>query len=275
MSKLVQRTIESQLQGFDNVFHMMIIALERLEAFLMIRRSEGSASKLPTTAIKTDRDLHDDKKNPPTLSGVMKEVQLQCSSLFFQTKFDDEELFAKTMKFFLADLLEWYGGRGDDVPYDEVEKFSLAICVALDRKDGSVAGIMQACEMYVAKMSQIEDLDDEGKGKAVREGMESLIRGMEAVNHRKEMLLESGEEVKLTMHKRGSVVEGFNRLMKAMISFYDTSTPAKRVRNMFTSYVEGLPEFSDDEIEKEISSKLKDDTNSLTTSSTQDNSNKN
>ena len=98
---------------------------------------------------------------------------------------------------------------------------------------------------------------------------------MEAVNHQKEMLLESGEDVKLTTHKRGSAVEGFNRLMKAMISFYDTSTPAKKVRNMFTSYVEGLPEFSDDEIEKEISSKLKDDTNSRTTSSTQDNSNKN
>ena len=63
--------------------------------------------------------------------------------------------------------------------------------------------------------------------------------------------------------------------MKAMIAFYDTSTPAKKVRNMFRSYVEGLPEFSDDEIEKEISSKLRDDTNSRSTSSAQDNSNKN
>lgn len=275
MSKLVQRPIQVQLQGLDNVFHMMIIALERLEAFLMIRRSGGGVSKLSTTAIKTDRDLHDDKKNPPTLSGMMKEVLLQCSALFFQTEFDDEELFTKTMKFFFADLLEWYGGRGGDVPYDEIDKYILPICVALSRQVDSVAEIMQVCEMYVATMSQIEDLDDEGKEKAVREGMGSLIRGIEAVNHRKEMLLESGEEVKLTKHKRGSVVEGFNRLMKAMISFYDTSTPAKKVRNMFTSYVDGLPEFSDDEIEKEISSKWKEDATSRSTSSTQDNSNKN
>ncbi len=275
MSKLVQRPIQVQIQGLDNVFHMMIIALERLEASLMIRRSGGGVSKLPTTAIKTDRDLHDDKKNPPTLSGVMKEVLLQCSALFFQTEFDDDELFTKTMKFFFADLLEWYGGRGGDVHYDEVDKFVLPICVALSRQVDSVSEIMEVCEMYVGNMSRIEDLDDEGREKAVREGLESLIRGMEAVNHSKEMLLESGEEVKLTTHKRGSAVEGFIRLMKAMISFYDTSTPAKKVRNMFTSYVEGLPEFSDDEIEKEISSKLKDDTNSLTTSSTQDNSNKN
>ena len=275
MSKLVQRPIQVQLQGLDNVFHMMIIALERLEAFLMIRRSGGGVSQLPTTAVKTDRDLHDDKKNPPTLSGVMKEVLLQCSALFFQTEFDDEELFTKSMKFFFVDLLEWYGGRGSDIPYDEVDRYILPICVALSRQVDSVAGIMQVCEMYVANMSRIEDLDDERKEKSVREGIESLIRGMEAVNHKKEMLLESGEEVKLTTHKRGSAVEGFNRLMKAMISFYDTSTPAKKVRNMFTSYVEGLPEFSDDEIEKEISSKLKDDTNSRSTSSTQDNSNKN
>lgn len=275
MSKLVQRPVQVQLQGFDNVFHNMIIALERLEAFLMIHRSGGGVSKLATTAIKTDRDLHDDKKNPPTLSGMMKEVLLQCSALFFQTEFDDEELFTKTVTFFFADLLEWYGGRGGDVPYDEVDKFILPICVALSRQVDSVAGIMQACEMYVAKMSQIEDLDDTGKEKAVREGMESLIRGIEAVNRSKEMLLESGEEVKLTMHKRGSVVEGFNRLMKAMLSFYDTSTPAKKVRNTFTSYIEGLPEFSDDEIEKETSSKMKDDATSRSISATQDDSNQN
>ncbi len=184
MSTQVQRPIQVQLQGFDDVFHRMIIALERLEAFLMIRRSGGGGSKLPTTAIKTDRDLHDDKKNPPTLLGMMKEVLLQCSALFFQTQFDDEELFTRTMKFFFADLLEWYGGRGVDVPYDEVDKYILPICVALSRQNDSVSRIMKACEMYVAKMSQIEDLDDEGKEKAVREGVESLIRGMEAVNQR-------------------------------------------------------------------------------------------
>ena len=143
MGMLVQRPIQSQIQGLDNVFHMMIIALERLEAFLMIRRSGGGFSKLSTTAIKTDRDLHDDNKNPPTLSGVMKEVLLQCSALFFQTEFDDEELFTKTMKFFFADLLEWYGGRGSDVPYDEVDRYILPICVALSRQVDSVAGIMQ------------------------------------------------------------------------------------------------------------------------------------
>lgn len=78
------------------------------------------------TAIGTNRDKHDDVANPPTEESILAEMQLQCSTLWFQTKTDEDERLQKTIKYFIEDLFSWYGGR-KDIPFDEVEMFFYSI----------------------------------------------------------------------------------------------------------------------------------------------------
>ena len=134
MSERVLTRTQARMKAMDNVFHRMIIALERLERFLEIERKGTAAIELQATGIHTSRDLHDDVANPPNRELVLGEVLLDCLALYSQTKLDDEDLFKQTMQYFMPDLLKWYGGRGNNMPYDEVEKYVLPIIIALSRQ---------------------------------------------------------------------------------------------------------------------------------------------
>ena len=255
MAERTTEQIQIKLKMLDDVFHRMIIALERLETFLEIHRKGESAAKFATTGMHGERDLHDDQKNPPTLESVLGEVQLQCSALFFQTKFDDETLFAQTMKYFMTDLLEWYGGRSKEIPYDEVEMYVLPIAVSLSRQISSVVDIMQVCDEYVTKLRRIEDFSDDEKERAVEEGFTAFLRAQHRTGEQLQEFVASGAEVKFSAHKRGTIEDGYKRLMDAMTNLYPTTTPAKKVRATFTTYVESLPEFTDEVLDAAIVAK--------------------
>lgn len=239
----------------DDVFHNMIIALERLEMFLECQRRGGITAELQATGMKSSRDLHDDQKNPPTLESMLGELQVQCTALFFQTKLDDEELFAKTMKYFMTDLLEWYGGRNEEIPYDQVEMYVLPIIVSLSRQISGVLEIKQVCNDYVAKLRSMDEFSEAEKEKAVSEGFEAFIKSQHIVGERLQEFSESGKEVVFSVHQRGSASDGYKRIMDAMLKLYDTATPAKKVRATFTAYVEGLPLFTDEELDAAIAAK--------------------
>lgn len=276
MAEQIQERISVRMKSLDDVFHRMIIALERLETFLEIHRKGGDAIRLAATGMHGPRDLHDDKQNPPTLESMLGEVQLQCSALFFQTKFDDEKLFAQTMKYFMTDLLEWYGGRGKEIPYDEVEMFVLPVVVSLSRQISSVVDIMKVCDDYVTKLRRIEDFSDEEKEKAVEEGFTAFLKAQHRTGEELQEFAASGAEVVFSVHRRGEAKDGYNRLMDAMLKLYDTTTPAKKVRATFAAYVDGLPEITDEMLEKGVvvceqgsePSDLKDESSSDATDST-------
>ena len=106
MVNLTQDQIRAKMQRLDDVFHSMIVALERLEIYTEAVRLDGRANgELITTAVRTDRDLHDDESNPPSRNSFLGEIQLQLSALYFQTKIDDKETFTSAVKYFLGDLL--------------------------------------------------------------------------------------------------------------------------------------------------------------------------
>jgi hypothetical protein len=252
MAQQIQERINVRMKGLDDVFHRMIIALERLETFLELERSEANASALIKTAVQTPRDLHDDKQNPPNRESVLGEVQLQCSALFFQTKFDDDDLFERTMKYFMTDLLEWYGGRDKNIPFNEVEMYVLPIIRSLSRDVKSVVEIMETTDQYVTKLRRIEDFSDEEKERAVEEGFTAFIRAQHHTGEQMQEFVESGAEVELTSHKRGTATEGYVRLMRAMVTLYSETTPAKTIRKIFNAYVEGLPEFTDQQIKSAV-----------------------
>lgn len=243
-----------KMKFLDDVFHYMIIALERLETFLEFHRKGDDATKFVATGMFSPRDLHDDQENPPTIESVLREVQLQCSALFFQTQFDNDKLFKQAMKYFMTDLLEWYGGRGKEIPYDEVERFVLPIAVSLSRQVDSVDDIMQVCDDYVIKLLRIEDFSDEQKEQAIRDGFVAFLKARLRVGEQLQEFASTGEEAVFSAHRRGSAVGGYTRLMDAMLRLYDTATPAKMIRSTFNAYVEGLPDFTDEMIEKTFSS---------------------
>lgn len=253
MAEQVKTKIQVKMKLLDDVFHRVIIALERLETFLEIHRNGEDAAKFATTGMHGERDLHDDQKNPPTLESMLGEVQLQCSALFFQTGFDDEKLFVQTMKYFMPDLLEWYGGRckwvaGREIPYDKVEACVLPVIVSLSRQVESVTEIMQVFGDYVTKLKSIGDLSPDEKAEAVKKGFETFLVARNLLGEQLQEFVASGEKVELSVHRRGTALDGYKRLIDAMLKLYDTTTPAKRVRDMFNAYVEGLPEFTDDDL---------------------------
>ena len=252
MANQEQQRISVRMKGLDDVFHRTIIALERLETFLEIEKSHEEATHIMQTAVKTDRDLHDDEKNPPEREGVLAEVQLQCSALYFQTQFDDKELFNKTMQYFLTDLLEWYGGRDEKISYNEVEMYALPIIVSLSRQIGSVIEIMETVKKYVVNLRRIEDYSEEEKEKAVIDGFTAFMRAEHKVHEELHEFEESGTEVTFTVHKRGEAIDGYKRLYLAMLNLYDEGTPAKLICKTVATYLPDLAEQCNDLNEENI-----------------------
>lgn len=240
MAKQTQTNLQVRKKGLDDVFHRTIIALERLEVFLMLAK-ENKKVEIVQTAVKTSRDLHDDEKNPPTKESFMAEVQLQASALFFQTEFDDKEVFNKAVEYFLKDLLEWYGGRNTDIPYDEVDKYFIPIMVSLNRQATSVVDIMQAVKQYVGEIRSIESMDLEEKRKAVMEGFKAFMLADHKTKEENKEFEESGEEVIFTSHRRGDSIDGYKRLYLAFMDMYDEPMPAKLLVNVVENY---LPEIA-------------------------------
>ncbi|CAK7080971.1 MAG: hypothetical protein PARBA_03455 [Parabacteroides sp.] len=241
MAIQTQTNLQLRKKGLDDVFHRTIIALERLELFLMMTANDNKQVTINQTAIRTSRDLHDDEKNPPSKDSFFGEVQLQTSALFFQTEFDDKEVFSKAVQYFLNDLLEWYGGRSLDIPYDEVEKFFIPIMVSLNRQATSVIDIMQAVSNYVGEIKSIESLSHEEKEKAVMEGFKAFMLADHKTQEENQAFEKSGEEIVFTSHKRGEAIDGYKRLYLAFIETYDEPNPAKLLVTAVTNY---LPEIA-------------------------------
>ena len=260
MSKQSQTNLQVRMKGLDDVFHRTIIALERLEVFLMMAKNEGEINQtIIQTGIKTERDLHDDEKNPPERDSFFGEVQLQASALYFQTEFDDKEVFTKTVEYFLNDLLEWYGGRSMELPYDEVEKFFIPIMVALNRQATSVIDIMQSVTNYVGEIKSIESLSNEEKEKAVMSGFKAFLLADHNTKEENAKFAESGEETVFTVHKRGEAVDGYKRLYCAFTELYDDPNPAKLLVTAVTNYLpaiaEACPDITQDSIDAFFASK--------------------
>jgi hypothetical protein len=244
MSKQIQEQLQIRLKMLDDVFHNVIIALERLEVFLEKKRS--AKIKIEQTAINSDRDLHDDKANPPTEEGFHLELQTQCLALYFQTNFDkDKETFSKIIKYFLTDLLTWYGGREDSVPYNEVEKYFIPIISALNRQVSNQKQISEIIKQYVIDIdSDIRNLSDEHKEKAVIDGFTAFTRASEVTRKSNEGFLKKmfggGEKPEFTPHIRGTEKAGYERLLRALLNLYNDKTPLLILTNLVKQHLPDL-----------------------------------
>lgn len=229
-----QVQLQMKMKMLDDVFHRTIIALERLELYL--ESENNNKSSLKATGIKTDRDLHDDYLRPPTKESYYGEVQLQCTSLYFQTEFDDKDLFEKTAKYFLRDLFEWYGGRSEDIVPNDVEKFFIPIAVVVNRQISSVLDVTKAISEYVCDIASIESFTEEEKRRAIQDGFEAWIKADNIIKTEMQDFAENGMEVKLTSHTRGCIEEGIIRLSNSYKSLYNEKAPSLLLSKVATYY---------------------------------------
>lgn len=249
-----------RMRRLDDVFHRLIISLERLEIFLEGMRLEGKANNaLSITAINSTRDLHDDSTNPPSRDSFFGEVQLQCSALFFQTDLKDKEELASFVKHFLLDLLEWYGGRNDSIPYNGVDAFILPIIVSLSQQVKGVDEILEVTNKYVAKIPDMSSFTDDKKADAISNAMEKLIIMMDKYHHQEHENNNEDEDFVFTQHRRGDAVDGYKRLIMAMLSLYDETMPAivvyRTVSNFLPQISETVSTISESSISEYIESK--------------------
>ncbi len=247
MKEQVQEQIQVRYKMLDDVFHNAIIALERLERFLSLEKS--SKDEIQTTAMLSDRDLHDDKKNPPTRKSIYGEMQLQCTTLYFQTQFNTKDAFEKAQRYFLKDLLEWYAGRVGKQPND-VEKFFVPFVGSLSREITSVAQIPELVKKYVCDIDlTMNSYTDEQKEKAITEGYTAWILAGHKYSSRMKEFEQSGQEVKLTEHKRGEAINGYCHLKAAFETIYENKTPLALLDKLVSLY---LPELLSEHETKDV-----------------------
>lgn len=153
----------------------------------------------------------------------------------------------------MTDLLEWYGGRNDSIVYNEVEKFFLPIMVSLSRQVTSVVEIMQTVEEYVGKIKSIEEFSKEEKEKAVIDGFKAFVLVDHKTKEENKAFEESGNEITLTVHKRGEMLDGYKRLYLSYLNLYDESKPAKllclTVKNYLPELTNECPDINEEAID--------------------------
>ena len=120
--------IQDVLQDENDVFDILIIALEKLESVLLQEKD----IVLNKTAMGTERDLSNVLRS---LDGCFKQVKLQCVALNNCSSYDDKEIFNMAAKMFMQNLLEWYAGRAELNFFDEVDATVIPILEALVDSD--------------------------------------------------------------------------------------------------------------------------------------------
>lgn len=227
MSKQTQEQVQMQvqMQFLDNGVHRLIIALERLEGYLAIKEETPKIDV--QTAIKTERDLHDDVSNPPTEAGFYNELHVQILNIGKQGRFSDNtEMVNSSASYFLNDILEWYGLRSSCHPND-IERFAVPIIIAISDKTIDSKEITSLIYQYVRDLdNDLQRKSEEEKRKAIEEGLGAWLRAQQKVDEQMREFMKGDVQVKLTSHKRAEAKDGFNHLMSSFELLYpEDKTP--------------------------------------------------
>lgn len=221
--------LQEVLQDENDVFDILIIALEKLESVLLQEKN----LVLDKTAIGSERDLSSVIR---FLDEGIEKIKLHCISLNICSSYDDKDVFKMAAKMFMQDLFEWYAGRAELNFFDEVDAAVIPILESL--VDSDQDKILSDFETYVYKPSNnIEETLDE-KYTKVKSGFDAWIKAQHYFGQRQSQE-KPGEKKQIFSHKRGEAVDGYIRVMKALTTMNTTSAPAKLLLQMVNEY---LPE---------------------------------
>ena len=233
MSTLTKDQIQKQLKLTDDVFHRLIVALERYEAYIEQQRTGDEKSSLVQTAMHSSRDEHDYTLTPKG-EVLYRELRLQCLTLNVETVYDDDELSKINNQLFLEDLLEWYGGREDSIPYNEIDAFAYPIICSVCQLAKSPEEVKIITENYIRVLPQIEKTEEE-----IMNALAAWIKGGNRVQHSLEKEKEDDEDI-ITSHRRGNAIDGYCRLFGSFIYLFDDVAPAKNLCKIVTDFIPAL-----------------------------------
>lgn len=244
-----------QLKLYDDCFHRTIIALERLEAFLEIQRN--SNVQLATTAVKSTRDFYDDEKVIPTPESYSQQVDIQASTLLFQVKsISDEKIYRDSARFYLKDLLSWYGGRNESIPFNMVEAFFVPISAIIYRQVTKSREVNEITEKYVTHIITLEEFGELQKRRAVIDGFQKWLTAQDLYQKQLKEYQETHVGTEFTIHKRGTVLDGYKRLFTALTTMYTDSIPArilcKAVSDILPEIAAQCPSINEDAVAEAI-----------------------
>lgn len=230
--------IQEQLKLVDDVFHPLVIALERYEAFLEKHRT-GVESTLSQVATHTDGDVSD--YSPETVNNgdfLHRQLRVECITLHNQTWFDEDSIAKVSNRYFLEDLLEWYGGREDNIPYNEIDAFGYPIICSICQIVPTPAEIRTIIETYIKELPKIEpDQND------IEKALAYYIKAEHDVHEKMHQQKDNNSEFIIRHHKRGSMKDGYERLFLAFISLFKDDVPAKTLCRAIRDF---LPELSEE-----------------------------
>lgn len=221
--------LQDVIQDENDVFDILIIALEKLESVLLQEKN----LVLHKTAMGSERDLGNVVRS---LDGSFKQVKLQCVALNNCSAYDDKELFNMAAKMFMHNLLEWYAGRAELDFFDEVDAAAIPILESM--VDSNPDKILSDFEAYVYKADNNSEETIEEKYTRVKSGFDAWILAQHYFGQIQSQK-KSDDRNQLMSHKRGEAVDGYIRVMKALTTMNTTSAPAKLLLQMVEEY---LPE---------------------------------
>lgn len=239
-SKQITEQTQRVFQRMDNIYHYVLLGLERLELYLECKRLNGEKPSLSTTAMHTERDSYNYSED--SLDGVIvyQDLNAYLTSFGVATKRMQSEDFERyhndTVGFFLNDILQWYGGRDQQIPYNDVEAVIVPILLLLSHKCDNT-NVEKAFETYVAAPWKDIVYSDEELKDGVLYAFKQYLVAVEKVKAEQLSDVEYIDgDYSFTSHQRGSAVDGYKRLFAALIELFDDVIPAKVLAHMVKQY---------------------------------------
>lgn len=235
---LNQIQIQKQLKLVDDVFHPLIIALERYESCLERKRT-GKDSSLSQVAMHTEGDLSN--YSPETMSNesfLHRQLRVECITLHNQTVFEEDSIAKISNRYFLEDLLEWYGGREDSISYNEIDAFGYPIICAICQVVPTPGDIKTIIETYIKELPKIEPTH-----KDIENALSRYLKAEHEVHERYNNRNAQTNDYIVRHHKRGSLKDGYERLFLSFIYLFNDDVPAKTLCRVVKDF---LPELFDE-----------------------------
>lgn len=233
-----QIQIQEQLKLVDDVFHPLVIALERYEDYLERKRT-GKGSALLQVATHTEGDNAD--YSPEAMSNesfLFRQLRVICITLHNQTVFDEGSIAKLSNRYFLEDLLEWYGGREDNIPYNEIDAFAYPIICSICQVVPTPADIKAIIESYIKELPKIEPRKED-----IEKALSTYLKAQHDIHEKYHHDKENNNEFVIRHHKRGNQKEGYERLFLSFIYLFKDDVPAKTLCRVIKDF---LPELSEE-----------------------------
>lgn len=234
------------LQRMDNIYHCVLLGLERLELYLECKRLNGAKPSLISTAMYTHRDNYNYQEDCLDGTVIYQDLNAYLTSFGVATKRmqaeDLERYHNDTIGFFLEDMLQWYGGRDQQIPYNDVEAAIVPILLLLSHKCDN-SNIEQAFETYVAApWKDVKYSDEELKEGVLYAFKQYLVAAEKAKTEQLSEVEFIDGDFSFTSHQRGAAVDGYKRLFAALVDLFNDVVPAKVLVHMVKQYCPNVAE---------------------------------